>query len=81
MLPNNIMNNLSQFGSFIQNPMGFLINSKFNIPANVDTNNPNEIMQYLVSNGRVNQSMINQANQMANQIRNNPAFSNMFKTP
>ena len=79
MNPNNMMNVMTQFGSFMQNPMGMLSQMGLNMPANVNMNDPASIMQSLVTQGRFSQTQINQANQMANQIRNNPMFKNMFR--
>lgn len=69
---------MGQFNSFMQNPQA-LLKSRFNLPQNVNLNNPQEVMQSLLNSGAVNQSQINQANQMAQQIRNNPTFQNMFR--
>lgn len=78
MMPNNIFAMMSQFGDFMANPQ-MLLKSRFNIPANVDLNNPSEVMQSLLNSGAINQSQLNQANQMAQQMRNNPMFQNMFR--
>ena len=79
MMPNNLFSMMGQFGSFMQNPQQMLI-SRFNLPQNVvNSGNPQEITQYLLSNGKISQSQYNQANQMAQQIMNNPSFSNMFR--
>ena len=78
MMQNNIFSILSQYGSFMQNPQA-LLKSRFNLPQNVNLNNPQDVMQGLLNLGAVNQSQINQANQMAQQIRNNPTFQNMFR--
>lgn len=79
MMQNNILAAISQFGSFMQNPMGMFMQSRFNIPNSVNINNPSEVMQFLLSNGSISQQQINEANQLANQVRNNPMFSNMFR--
>ena len=78
MMQNNIFSIMSQYGSFMQNPQA-LLKSRFNLPQNVNLNNPQEVMQSLLNNGSISQSQLNQANQMAQQIRNNPAFQNMFR--
>lgn len=75
---NNIMNSMNRFNSFMQNPISMISQMGLNLPTNVDPRNPNQIMQSFVSQGRFSQSQINMANQYANQIRNNPAFKNMF---
>jgi len=46
------------FNAFIQNPMMFMMKSKFNIPNNV--NQPNEIIDYLMRSGQLSQEQYNQ---------------------
>lgn len=58
---NNIMSMLNQLKS---NPVQFLMQRKFNIPANV-ANDPNAIIQHLVSSGQISQDQINRAYQTA----------------
>ena len=49
------MNNiLSMYQQFRQNPMQMLM-QRFNIPGNVNMNNPNDIIQYLLNSGQVSQ--------------------------
>ena len=59
------------FRGFMGNPMQMM--SGMNIPKNM-MNNPNEVIQYLMNSGRMNQSQYNQLKQMAGQIQNNPQF-------
>lgn len=59
------------FRGFMGNPMQMM--SEMNIPKNM-MNNPNEVIQYLMNSGRMNQSQYNQLKQMAGQIQNNPQF-------
>ena len=47
---------------FKQNPLGFLLQKKLNVPANV-TNDPNAILNYLLLTGQVTQNQINMAYQ------------------
>lgn len=60
----NIMQILQQFKS---NPAQFLMQSKFNIPKNI-MNDPNAIINHLVSSGQVSQSSYNRAYSMAKQF-------------
>ena len=60
------MNNMYQlFNSFMNNPMGML-QRRYNIPSNIDTNNPNAIIQHLLDSGQISQAQINQVMQMRN---------------
>lgn len=58
---NNLPSMLQQLKS---NPVQFLMQRKFNIPANV-ANDPNAIIQHLVSSGQISQDQINRAYQAA----------------
>lgn len=62
MNPNQLMQMLNQIRN---NPMSML--SKYGIPQNI-SNNPNEVIQYLMKNGKVTQNQYNDAAQRANQI-------------
>ena len=70
MNPNNM---IQMFQQIKQNPMQVL-QSRFNIPQNVDMNNPNDIIQHLLNTGQITQQQVNQAQQM----RNNPMIQQMF---
>ena len=50
------------------NPMQFLLQRKMNIPQNISLNDPNAILNYLLSTGQINQNQINQAYQAARQL-------------
>lgn len=50
------------------NPMQFLAQKRFNIPQNI-ANDPNAILQHLLSSGQVSQSQINTAFQKGRQFR------------
>lgn len=67
---NDLMNMYQQLRS---NPMQLLAR-RFNIPQNVNLNDPNEITQYLLNTGQVTQEQYNNANNM----RNNPMIKKMF---
>lgn len=67
---NNIFNVLQQLK---QNPMKVL-SMRFNIPQNVNLNNPNDIIQYLLNTGQVSQNQVNQAMN----LKNNPEIQHMI---
>lgn len=51
-----------------QNPVQFLMQRRFNIPQNV-ANDPNAILNHLLSSGQISQQTINSAYQMAQKFR------------
>ena len=55
----NIFGMLNQIKA---NPLGFLMQNRLNIPANI-VNDPNAILQHLVSTGQVNPSRVEAAKQ------------------
>lgn len=68
------MNNILQvFNQFMTNPMGFLLR-KFNIPQNVNPNDPQSIVQYLLNTGQITQGQVNDAVNM----RYTPMFKQFF---
>lgn len=69
-----MMNLLSMYQALTQNPAQIL-RRRFNIPQNVNVQNPNDIIQYLLNTGQVTQEQVNAANQM----RGNPEFTRLFK--
>lgn len=71
------MNNiLGMFQTFMQNPMSFM--TGMNLSQGM-MNNPNAIIQQMLNSGRINQAQYNQAQQMARQMQNNPAFKKYFR--
>lgn len=68
---NNMLNLLN---GLMQNPMGTLMSRNLNIPQNI-ANNPQAIVQHLLSSGQISQDQVNQAMQM----RNNPMFQGLFR--
>lgn len=50
------------------NPMQFLIQRKFNLPQNIDTSNPQAIINHLVQSGQISQEQMNRAYNMAKQF-------------
>lgn len=65
MMPNNIF---SMYQQFKQNPMQMLM-QRFNIPNNVNMNDPNSIIQHLLNTGQVSQQQVNQIMNMRNDPR------------
>lgn len=63
---NNIGNLLSMYQNFRQNPFQFL--GGMNLPQGI-SDNPNQIIQHLMNNGKVSQQQYNQAMQLAQQLR------------
>lgn len=57
---NNIINT---FQLLKQNPLQVL-SRRFNLPQNIDLNNPNNIIQHLLNTGQVSQDQVNQAMKM-----------------
>lgn len=60
-MTNNPMQMLQQLKA---NPVQFLMQRRFNIPASM-ASDPNAILQHLLTTGQVNQSQVNSAYQMA----------------
>lgn len=62
---NGILQMLSQIKS---NPVQFLLQRRLNIPQDIG-NDPNAILQHLVSTGQISQQQLNNAYQMAQKFR------------
>jgi hypothetical protein len=68
------MNNIIQaYQQFRSNPMQMLM-QKYNIPKDIDTNNPNAILQHLLNTGQVSQAQVNSLQGM----RNNPMIQQLM---
>lgn len=68
------MNNIIQaYQQFRANPMQMLM-QKYNIPQNINSNNPNDIIQHLLNTGQVSQQQINALQGM----RNNPMIQQLM---
>lgn len=68
------MNNIIQaYQQFRTNPMQMLM-QKYNIPQNINANNPNDIIQHLLNTGQVSQAQINNLSGM----RNNPIIQQIM---
>ena len=65
----NIMNVISKFKEFMQNPIGVMFGSGLNIPQNIQ-NNPEAITNYLRSSGQMSENQFNQVSQLANWAQN-----------
>ena len=63
---NNQMANM--LGQLKQNPIQFLMQRRFNIPANM-ANDPNAIVQHLLKTGQISQDQVNRAYQQAGRFR------------
>ena len=69
------MNNIFQlYQQMMQNPMAMLT-QRFNIPQDVDINDPNAIIQHLLNTNQVTQEQVNHAMGM----RNNPAIQMLMR--
>lgn len=64
------MNPIQMIQMLKQNPMTML-SKRFNIPQNVNVQDPNAIIQHLMNTGQVSQDMYNVANQQAKQMQKN----------
>ena len=60
---------IAQFGNIMQmlpafkaNPIGFLLKQKLNVPSEI-VNDPNAILQHLLSTGQISQNQLNAAYQ------------------
>ena len=69
------MNNnlLGMLQGLMQNPVQTLLSRNLNVPLDI-ANNPQAIVQHLLSSGQISQNQVNQAMQM----RNNPTFRGLF---
>ncbi len=67
---NDLMNMYQQLRA---NPAQLLAR-RFNLPQNINLNDPNAITQHLLNSGQITQEQYNNANSM----RNNPIIRKMF---
>ena len=72
------MNNINQIMQMYQqlrtNPMQMLTR-RFNLPQNVNVNNPGDIIQHLLNTGQIQQSQVNQIMSM----QNNPIIQQLLQ--
>ena len=66
---------LSNFARFMQNPQQALRQAGLSPDA---LEHPQETLQRMMNEGKLNQSQYNQFQQVANSITQNPAFAQMF---
>ena len=64
----NMQDIMNFYQRFRQNPMQML-NQRFNIPQNINMNDPNDIIQHLLNTNQVTQEQVNNAMRMRNQLR------------
>lgn len=64
----NMKDIMDAYNRLRQNPMQML-QQKFNIPQNLNMNDPNEIIQHLLNTGQITQNQVNQVMNMRNQFR------------
>lgn len=57
--PQNLIGMAQQFKA---NPIGFLLQNRLNVPSNI-ANDPNAILQHLITTGQVNPSRVEAAKQ------------------
>ena len=69
-LGGNQQNMMQMVQQLKANPMQFLVQRKFNLPQNIDTSNPQAIINQLVQSGQISQEQINRAYSMAKQFGN-----------
>ena len=59
---------LQMLPQFKANPIQFLLQRRYNVPADL-ANNPNEIMNHLLQTGQINQQQIDMAYQRMGMFR------------
>lgn len=73
MMPNQMMGGMGNMMGMLQqlksNPLQFLMQRRMNIPQNMPMNDPQAIINHLVSTGQVSQDQVNRAYQMAQKFR------------
>ena len=60
MMPNP----MQMLQSLKANPVQFIMQRKFNLPQNINANDPNEIINHLLKTNQITQQQINQAYSM-----------------
>ena len=64
------MNPFQMLSQLKHNPMA-LLSRRFKIPQNVNMQDPNAVIEYLMNSGQVSQDMYNRANQQLAQMKKN----------
>lgn len=67
----------NQFRGFMGNPIQMMAQYNINFPQGM-SNNPNDMIQQLMNEGKMSQEQFNFLRQKAGQIQNNPMFRQMF---
>ena len=70
-----MMGNLFQLYQQLMSNPASLLSQRFNIPQDVNINDPNAILNHLVNSGQVSQAQINNAMNM----RNNPMVQMLMR--
>lgn len=65
----NQQNPMQMLNALKSNPVQFLMQRKFNLPQNIDANNPQAIISHLVQSGQVPQDAINRAYKFAQSMK------------
>ena len=68
MMNNPMAQIMQMLPQFKANPMQFLLQRRMNIPANI-ANDPNAIIQHLLSTNQISQEQVNRAYQQMGQFR------------
>ena len=66
---NPVANPMQMLQALKNNPVQFLLQRRMNIPANI-ANDPNAIIQHLLSTNQISQSAVNNAYQIMNSMKN-----------
>lgn len=69
----NFQNFMSNFQQMAANPAQYMM-QRYGIPKEI-ANNPDAIIQKLMSEGKISQQQYNAARQAATKIQNNPLFN------
>ena len=67
-MPSNPMDMMQMLQQFKANPMQYLMQRRFNIPANM-ANDPQAIINHLLKTGQVSQQQINNVYQQMSQFK------------
>lgn len=73
----SLQNFMSSFKQFAANPAQYMVNH-CGIPQNI-ANDPNAIIQHMMSSGKLSQQNYNAARNAAMKIQNNPMFNQLLK--
>ena len=68
-MDNPVANPMQMLQALKNNPVQFLLQRRMNIPANI-ANDPNAIIQHLLSTNQISQSAVNNAYQIMNSMKN-----------